>query len=220
MYQYQAHALDSLLQACLTYLQENPTETYFMVGNVAGRDGVDPNVAQVKKMLDSIVEADTSLVRDRGPRYGWNPLLFPRSQRSVRHFRRRLHCLLPTSQVARIRGPTPSLVSYPHIDRRVCGLSPRLADSEEQRRGNSDCQFQDRYPAQRAIQGVGGVEVRTREDASYCYCARAGFGSPEIKGGSKAQRAEEVSRAVTPNRRMLSVCPTLDAQRSSNTLLG
>jgi hypothetical protein len=66
MYQYQAHALDSLLKACLTYLQENPTETYFMVGNVAGRDGVDSNVAQVKKMLDSIVEADTSLVRYEG----------------------------------------------------------------------------------------------------------------------------------------------------------
>lgn len=66
MYQYQAHALDSLLKACLTYLEDHPTETYFMVGNVAGRNGVDPNIAQVKKMLDSIVEADRSLVRYDG----------------------------------------------------------------------------------------------------------------------------------------------------------
>lgn len=66
MRQYDAQALDSLLKACLTYLQEHPAETYFMAGNVAGRDGVDPNIAPVKKMLDSIVEADRSLVRYDG----------------------------------------------------------------------------------------------------------------------------------------------------------
>lgn len=66
MYQYDAHELDSLLRACLTYLEEQPTETYFAVANIAGRDGVDANVDPVKKMLDSIVESDSALIRYNG----------------------------------------------------------------------------------------------------------------------------------------------------------
>lgn len=66
MHQYQALTLDTLLKACIAYLDAHPDETCFMVGNIAGRDGVDASMASVKKMLDAVVEADRSLIRYNG----------------------------------------------------------------------------------------------------------------------------------------------------------
>mgnify|MGYP001603324007 CR=1 FL=1 len=53
--QCQPQELDALLNVCLAFIRENPAGTYFMVANVARRDGGYSSIPQAKKMLDLIV---------------------------------------------------------------------------------------------------------------------------------------------------------------------